>query len=483
MNDATHVPCPLRSAARRSPDAPAIVGAGGSLAYRELDHRVSVAAARVRELGFGAGDRVALYLPKDERYLVLLLALIRTRCVACLPSTRLPPRVAAPLPESTASRALISTSEELLEAVGVQTLRPEDLLSDGTAMRDGSQTSEQLWLALEQPSTVVFTSGSSGVPKAALHTFGNHFFSARGSNTNIALAPGDRWLHSLPLYHVGGLSIVFRCLLAGATVVLPEPGVSPSEAIGDATHVSLVSTQLLRLLREGRFEARRLRAILLGGGPVPVSLVHEAAGRGLPVHTSYGLTEMASQVTTTPPGASHEELRTSGRPLPHREVGISGDGEILVRGETLFAGYVEGDVIDRPLDADGWFHTGDIGELSENGYLRVLGRKDNLFVSGGENIQPEEIEQALSSLEGVEEAVVVPIPDPEFGARPVAFVRMADGIVEGETLARALEKVLPRFKVPVAFHGWPEGAGLGGMKVDRAVFHERASRPRREGRG
>jgi o-succinylbenzoate---CoA ligase len=480
MDDGARVPCPLRSAARRSPDAPAIVGAGGSLAYGELDQHVSVAAAKVQELGFGAGDRVALYLPKDERYLVLLLALIRTGCVACLLSTRLPPRGAAPLPERTACRALISTSEEILETPGVRTLRPEDLLSGGTATRDGSQTSKELWLALDRPATVVFTSGSAGVPKAALHTFRNHYFSARGSNTNIALAPGDRWLHSLPLYHVGGLSIVFRCLLAEATVVLPEPDVPLGEAVASATHVSLVSTQLLRLLREGGLEAGGLEAIILGGGPLPTSLVDEAADLGLPVHTSYGLTEMASQVTTTPPGATRKELHTSGRPLPHREVGISGDGEILVRGETLFAGYVEGDAVDRPLDADGWFHTGDIGDLSENGYLRVLGRKDNLFVSGGENIQPEEIEEALSSLAGVEVAVVVPIPDPEFGARPVAFVRMADGVVESETLARALEKVLPRFKIPVEFHDWPEEAGFGEMKVDRAFFHERAIQSRRE---
>jgi O-succinylbenzoic acid--CoA ligase len=434
---------------------------------------VSAAAARVRELGFGEGDRVALHLPKDERYLVLLLAMIRTGCGACLLSTRLPPRGAAPLPERAACRALVSTSEVLLETTSIRALRPADLLSGGT--RGGRpRTSEEIWLPLDRPATVVFTSGSSGRQKAALHTLGNHFFSARGSNANIALAPGDRWLHSLPLYHVGGLSIVFRCLLAGATVALPEPGVPLEEAIAGATHVSLVSTQLLRLLRGAGFEAGRLRAMLLGGGPVPTSLVDEAAGRGFPIHTSYGLTEMASQVTATPPGASRKELHTSGRPLPHREVGISGDGEILVRGETLFAGYVAGGAKDRPLDADGWFHTGDLGELSENGYLRVLGRKDNLFVSGGENIQPEEIEEALSSLEGVEESVVVPFPDPEFGARPVAFVRMAGGMVDGEKLARALERVLPGFKIPVAFHGWPEDAGLGGMKVDRSFFRERA---------
>ncbi len=203
-------------------------------------------------------------------------------------------------------------------------------------------------------------------------------------------------------------------------------------------------------------------------------------GRGLPIHTSYGLTEMASQVTATPPGASREELRTSGRPLPHREISISEEGEVLVRGETLFTGYVKGDIIDRPLDVDGWFHTGDLGGLDADGFLRVRGRKDNLFISGGENIQPEEIEAALCRLDGIEDAVVVPVPDMEFGFRPVAFVRTTGGSVETEDLARALEPTLPRFKIPVAFYGWPEG--VGGMKLDRASFRESARQVYRDSR-
>jgi O-succinylbenzoic acid--CoA ligase len=478
LNDGVmRIPCPLRSASRRSPDAPAIVGAGRTLTFAELDRWVSAVAVRVRELGFGAGDRVALYLPKDERHFALLLALIRAGCVACLLSTRQPARGAAPLPERTACRALVSTSEELLDATVVQTLRPEDLLAGGPD-QNRPQPQGELWLARGQTSTIVFTSGSSGAPKAALLTFGNHFFSAEGSNANISLGPGDRWLHSLPLYHVGGLSIVFRCLLAGATVVLPETGAPLGRAMaeGGATHVSLVSTQLLRLLREEDFERTKLKAILLGGGPIPAYLVDEAAERGLPIHTSYGLTEMASQVTTTPLRATRKELRTSGRPLPHREVGISGEGEILARGQTLFAGYVEGGSVDCPLDTDGWFHTGDLGELDRGGYLRVRGRKDNLFVSGGENIQPEEIEEVLSSLFDVEEAVVVPVPDPEFGARPVAFVRTEGGVVEGEMLARALERVLPRFKIPVSFYPWPNETSPRGMKVNRMSLHERARR-------
>jgi O-succinylbenzoic acid--CoA ligase len=414
-------------------------------------------------------------LPKDERYVALVLALIRAGHVACPVSDRLPPQGVAQLLEKAACSALISEDEELLQTAcsGLPRPAPETLL------RDGEQRAEPADVPQERPATIIFTSGSSGAPKAALHTFGNHYHSALGSNTNIALRPGDRWLHSLPLYHVGGLSILFRCMLAGATVALPQPGTSLGESIAGlgATHVSLVSTQLSWLLREDAYLVG-LEAVLMGGGPVPPSLVDEALARGLPLHTSYGLTEMASQVTTTLPGASIEELRTAGRVLPNREVSISKSGEILVRGETLFAGYVEGEEPDRPLDAEGWFHTRDLGEIDESGYLRVGGRMDNLFISGGENIQPEEIEEALCRLDGIDEAVVVPVLDEEFGARPVAFVRAAGRMPE--ELARKLEPLLPRFKIPISFHPWPEEARRG-MKVDRAALGERALRLRSGG--
>jgi O-succinylbenzoic acid--CoA ligase len=415
---------------------------------------------------------VALYLPKDERYVALVLALIRAGHIACPVSDRLPPRGVARLLGKVACSALISEDEELLQTAGPDILRsaPETLL------REGEQRAEPADIPQERPVTIIFTSGSTGVPKAALQTFGNHYHSALGSNANIALLPGDRWLHSLPMYHVGGLSILFRCLRAAATVALPLPGTSLGESIASlgATHVSLVSTQLSKLLRESA-DLGGLEAVLMGGGPVPPSLVGEALARGLPLHTSYGLTEMASQVTTTPPDASIEELSTAGRVLPHREVSISENGEILVRGETLFAGYAEGEKLDRPVDAEDWFHTRDLGELDESGYLRVGGRMDNLFISGGENVQPEEIEEALCRLDGIDEAVVVPVPDEEFGARPVAFVRINDG--EPRDLARELEPVLPRFKSPISVHPWPERVRRA-MKVDRASLSALARRLR-----
>ena len=464
----TRVPCPLRSAALESPDAQAVVGAVWAITYAELDARVSAAERGLEDLGVSPGDRVALYLPKGVGYLVLLLALVRAGAVACPVSTRVPAGGVGPLLKRAGCSVLISTQEKLSGSVGgIDVLDPQAALGG----EGGERASEPLEVPLGRPATVVFTSGSTGAPKAALHTFGNHYFSALGSNANIALAAGDRWLHSLPLYHVGGLSIVFRCLIPGAAIALPGPDAPLGRSISDlgATHVSLVSTQLLRLLREDA-ALDGLKAVLTGGGPMPEDLVDEALARGLPVHTSYGLTEMASQVTTTAPGAAPEDLRTAGRVLPHREVSVSGEGEILVRGETLFAGYVQGGETGRPTVAGGWFRTGDLGRLDGAGRLRVLGRGDNLFVSGGENVRPEEIEEALLRIPGVEEAVVVPVPDPEFGARPVAFVRLSGGVGD---LARALEPVLPRFKIPKAFHEWK---GAGGMKPDRVALKERAKR-------
>lgn len=474
------IPCPLRSAALASPDAPAIVGASGTVAYGELDRRVTSAAKEIQDLGLGQGSRVALYLPKSECYIVLLHALIQAGCVSCPVSTRLPPRSVPSLLEKAGCRAVISDDEGLLGAAGIERLRPETLLDDP---EEHALSTFPPRLALRHPATVVFTSGSTGEPKAALHTLGNHYWSARGSNANICLGPDDRWLHSLPLYHVGGLSILFRCLLSGAAVVLPEPEATLGEVISrsGATHVSLVPTQFRHLLREESLDATSLKAILLGGGPMPTPLLEEAVGRGLPVHASYGLTEMASQVTTTRSGAPVEELRTAGRALPHREVAISGEGEILVRGETLFAGYLDGEVVTRPIDAYGWFHTRDLGELDVEGRLSVSGRMDNLFVSGGENVQPEEVEGALSRLEGIEDAVVVPVSDAEFGHRPVAFVRTDGRPVEPEELKRNLETTLPRFKIPTSFHEWPQE--VEGMKVDRAAFRESARRLHRERRG
>ncbi|MES2344763.1 MAG: AMP-binding protein [Chlamydiota bacterium] len=299
--------------------------------------------------------------------------------------------------------------------------------------------------------TLLFTSGSTAEPKIACHSMENYLFSARGTNEVLSLGSNDRWLLSLPLFHVGGLAILFRCMLASATIVLSELPLIDSVLFHQITHLSLVPTQLYRLLQEPTYKieqcARQLKSILLGGAPIAESLLKKAIDKGFNIHQTYGLTEMTAQITMDPyPG-----------PLPFRELKIAQDGEILVKGHTLFQGYLNTPLI---LDQEGWFATRDLGIWTSSNMLRILGRKDNLFISGGENIQPEEIESALLSLPNIIEAIVVPKMDLEFGMRPIAFIEQDTKENNFLPITEMLKKKLPSYKIPIKFFSFPETSSL-----------------------
>lgn len=468
--------CPLADAAAMSPHETALVSGEHVMVFFELDEMASRVARNLKRLGVRPGDRVALFLETSWQTVAILFGCWRAGAAACPLNTRLPRAAVLDQVRELEARFLIARVAEPLggEFAAVRVHGPDELLIYRMAEPD----EEPNWpLRLDAPATVLFTSGSTGKPKAAEHTMANHYYSARGANQNIRLGSRDCWLLALPLYHVGGLGILFRCALAGAAMAIPEPGESierAQERYG-ATHLSLVPTQLYRLLAgPGVPESfRKIKALLLGGAPTPPAVLAEALSRQWPVFTSYGLTEMASQVCTMTPSSPPDKRMTSGRVLNHREIRIAPDGEILVRGPTLFNGYVGNGALDRARDADGWFATGDLGALDADGYLTVHGRKDNMFISGGENIQPEEIEGWLASMPEIEEAAVAPRPDEEFGARPIAFVRWrAEALTDDEVRAR-LARVLPRYKIPIAFLPWPEGEGAI-WKLDRAVLRARA---------
>ena len=416
---------------------------------------------------------------------MLLLSLLRAGAVAVPVSTRLPALRTSPrsLPRLIGCRRLIGpaaveTPRVSFRGDGRSSARRVSLSrrSERSRRLRAGAPARRLPCPTFDPTadaTIVFTSGSTGTPKAALHTFENHWSSAVGANRNIPLRPGDRWLLSLPPWHVGGLAVVFRCLLGGAAVAIAGKGEPLADAITGfgATHVSLVATQLYRLLREkrGRAALRGLKAILLGGGPAPAALIEEALRAGARLVTSYGSTEMSSQATASRPGDPPEALVTAGRPLAFRELSVAADGEILVRGRTLFRGYVEGTGIRPARDTSGWFHTGDLGRLDADGRLIVSGRRDTMFISGGENIHPEEIEREILRFPGVLEAIVAPVPDPEFGARPVAFLRTVDGsLPDAAELDRFLRLTLPGFKMPRRYLAWPDIEE--GMKPDRRTI-------------
>jgi len=341
------------------------------------------------------------------------------------------------------------------------------LVSPRSSKAEIDQQIASLPSQLKNASTIIFTSGSSGEAKAVVHSLENHYFNAVGSNQNIAVQPGDRWLLSLPLYHVSGMGILWRCMLGGGDIVFPKKkdlAANISELA--ITHVSLVPTQLLRLLEKKQDIKilKKLKCILLGGAPIPDDLLNKAKRLKLPIYMTYGLTEMASQVATS------QKPFGPLQPLDHRELKIV-NNEILVRGKTLFLGYLKNGKLQKPFDKNGWFHTGDLGTFSKKEGLKILGRKDNMFISGGENIYPEEIEKALFNTGWFENAVVVPVKNIEFGFRPLAFIKPHQKQkLTATKIIRQLKKTLPSFKVPQTYRDFPKEYTQHGMKPDRQTL-------------
>lgn len=432
--------CPLQNAARRHADRLALLDGDTQFTYGQLDHLVDQLIVRLRAEKVDYGQRIAVQSDNSWQLVTLIWALLRMGVVTCLISQR--------WPASNVSDTLLSIeAERLFQADELQEfVRP--LHRRAVVLDSGYRQTGDL-------ATVVFSSGSTGQAKAVGHDLAAHLANADGSNQNLSLQPNDRWLLALPLYHVAGLGIMFRCALAGATAVIPRTSDSVEQAIGESciSHLSLVPVQLKRLLAGQRQPLRHLKAILLGGAPIPMDLVQAAIDEGWPIYPTYGLSEMASQVTATGPTTPLAKRTTVGPALPGRELMLADDGEILVRGDTLFRGYLNDSGWELPLDHKGWFHTGDLGRLDDDAFLSVIGRKDNQFISGGENIYPEEVERLLQEIDGVDQAIVVAIADDEYGARPVAFV-------DSQTMApdvwsRELARRIPRFKIPDHWFAWP----------------------------
>ena len=471
---------------------PFIISAEHILSYQDFFRIVHNTEIRLRQQDVKMGDRVALLGKNSVDYLVLLMALWQIGAVAVPVSTRFPEKQIAELLGEIGCKKIIDLSNP---PISISSFDKHSRLhvipkrkgasrnpASGIRHQISSKIAENFAfckIQLKQNATIIFTSGSSGQSKAALHTFGNHYYSALGSNENISFTTGDRWLLSLPLYHVGGLAMFFRALVSGGALVISDSKESTSETIEKykVTHVSLVATQLYRLLNENRnsIALARLKAILLGGSAIPQSLIRQAVELNLPIYTSYGSTEMSSQITTTPPKADVESLLTSGKLLNYRELKFSPDEEILVKGKTLFQGYVEKKSLYRNTSADNWFPTGDIGKFDAEGFLIVLGRKDNMFISGGENIQPEEIEKWLNQIENVVQAIVTKVEDKEFGWRPVAFIEMSKDVSIDESVIQSyLRQHLAGFKIPDYFFPWPKKITQSGIKLNRKHFQKLA---------
>ncbi len=457
------IPDWLHQRASLSPDRLALIGAGARWSFRELDGRVSLAAERLRDRGLAAGERVALLLVNGAPFAVLYHALARLGAIAVPINVRLTPAEIQWQLEDARVRWLIhdvETAELAAASPGAEPLAADAIVRPGAA----AGTLEPPHFDLEATHSILYTSGTTGRPKGARLTYGNHWWSAVGSALNLGVRDDDVWLACLPLFHVGGLAILLRSAIGGFAVVV-QPGFDPA-AVNRAivedrvTIVSVVSTMLYRMLAErgGRMYPGWLRCVLLGGGPAPHDLLEACARGRVPVVQTYGLTEAASQVATLAPAEALNRLGSAGRPLMGMALRIEGDGgalpagevgEITIRGPAVTPGYFNDEAATRQAWRGGWFHTGDAGYLDAGGFLYVVDRRDDLIISGGENVYPAEVEAVLRQHPDVEDAGVVGVPSAKWGCVPAAFIRLRPGArLQAAAVQQFCAARLAGYKVP-----------------------------------
>lgn len=310
--------------------------------------------------------------------------------------------------------------------------------------------------------TMTLTSGSSGKPKAVLHQIEAHLANARGVCALVKFSAEDCWLLSLPLFHVSGQGILWRWLLQGARLLLAKQDFYAS--VAQASHISFVPTQLQRwlaYLEQSSTIAWQTRHILLGGSHIPNNLVQQAQAKGFDCYCGYGMTEMASTVFAKP----YDNQIGVGQPLLGREYRLVQD-EIWLRGAGLALGYWQQGRLVSLLNQQGWLPTKDKGRW-QNNQLIIDGRLDNMFISGGENIQPEEIEALLLQYPKLQQAIVLPVADQQFGFRPVALLSFEQKFSqqEVENVQIWLSDKLEKFKQPIAYFALPTQSN--GIKFSR----------------
>ncbi len=272
-------------------------------------------------------------------------------------------------------------------------------------------------------STLMQTSGSTASPKLACHTFENYLSSAEQSTKALKLTTTSRSLITLPLYHVAGLTALFRALYSGGMAIFPENSHLQKYA---PTHASMVPAQV-----ELFEKIQTPMQLLVGGSAIPETLHTRLKHHR--VLTSYGMTETTAMIFC------------NGIPLPGVTPFIGEENSLWIKSASLFSGYYNGREILPPPLVNGFYPTNDIAEVNENGAYTILGRKDGVFISGGENISPREIETHLMAHPSILRAIVKPIPHPVWGCVPVAYI--SPGLPQVD-VKKFLEKTLPKYKIP-----------------------------------
>ncbi len=417
---------------------------GHIITYSELFEIVSSVSKKLNKKGISKNDKVGIVPQTKVSFPITIFALWQIGAVPVLLNAR--------WTKQEQERTLeISECKLILEL--------EEIEKEGE-LKKTTGNSDELTFAPNQTAVVIFTSGTTSFPKGVEITFGNLFHNAILFEKFFDARPSEKWLASLPFYHIGGFAMLTRALILGQTVVFAD-----SLKAGDLTksllskkpdYISLVPTQLVQILNNNSNALKGTKNILIGGGPADEELIKKALDLNLPLAKVYGSTETCSFVA----GVKGEKLRqnpsAAGKAIPPvkikitdengKELPVGETGEIVIYSPTLAKGYLNLPELTNKKFTNNFYRTGDYGFLNKENYLFVLNRREDLIISGGENISPTEVREAILKLEGVKDCFVFPLEDKKWGQVVAAVI--VGKIKDKIRLKEMLKGRLASYKIP-----------------------------------
>jgi acyl-CoA synthetase (AMP-forming)/AMP-acid ligase II len=494
-SDEGTIPGLLAATVARRPDGPAVVDGDQRLSFAELAGRAEEFGAALVASGIEGGDRVALWAPNSAEWIVAVLGLLQAGAVLVPVNTRFKGVEAADILARSRARALMTVTDflgtdhlALLEAaeaklpdlttvVVAQGPAPEGTepwdgflarATDATRAEAGRRGAD---VTAHFPSDILFTSGTTGVPKGVVMTHGRTLHVATDWVAMTGLGPDDRYLMVNPYFHMFGLKAGILASVAAGATMYPEPVFDPDRALARVAAEKItvlpgaptLYQSLLDHPDRDRHDLSSLRVAVTGAADIPVELIRRVAAE-LPfsmIVTGYGLTEAGTASATSPDDDAETIATTVGRARPgfgirivdgDRDLGPGETGEILLRGPSVMAGYLDDPgATAATLSADGWLRTGDLGVVDERGCLRIVGRSKDMFIVGGFNAYPAEIENHLLRHPDVAQAAVIGIPDARLGEVGMAFVVTRSGDPEaGAGILAWCRDQMANYKVPRA---------------------------------
>jgi fatty-acyl-CoA synthase len=489
---------------------PAIVYAEEELTFSQLSHRVREVAATLAAGGVRPDCRVAYLGLNSPLFLETLLAAAHLGAIFVPVNFRLAPdEVAHQLGDAGVHSVVVEDGhralmDEIANLVPVHRFYLDGKADEGAAggrwrPLDGNaaDAAEPVAVKAADIAMLMYTSGTTGRPKGVILTYGNLWWNLANVHSAIDVRPREATLAVAPLFHIGGLATFPLGTLTGGGTVVVRRTFDPRQCLQDVARYRIASmfmvpvmfAALLRCEDFPRTDLSSLRAAVVAGAPVPPALVTGYAEHGVPLQQAWGLTETASFATYLPPRLVRAHPASAGFAMPYSNVRVVAPetglpiaepgvcGELCVRGPNVTPGYwADPGATAAVIDADGWFHTGDLGYLDEQGLCYIVDRLKDLIISGGENVSPAEVERVLTEFPGVRDVAVAGVPDPRWGQTPVAVLCHSGGEPPTIDAVRAFAAGrLARFKLPTRvlhLEALPRNAS---GKIDRAAVRALAA--------